>query len=75
MRDFDPRNVVLLDRLPPRAGLQTDIDGVSGKVRFRAYYLDPEPYYGLWTGDFSLEDCPINLCWDDLWPRGDPVNN
>ena len=72
----NPLDIVKIDKMPPQANLAGEVDWDTNTVRFRPYYstinLDT---YGPWTAPYSMDDIPIQLVWDELWPNGNPVNN
>lgn len=72
----NPHNLVKIDFLPARSGLQVEIDRDDQDIRFRAFYiLNGKEMFSLWTQKYPLTDCPVQLQWAALWPRGDPTTN
>lgn len=70
-----PFSLFRIDKIPAQSGLCVEGDGSTGVIRFQAYRHHPEFMESPWTEWFRLEDVPIFLVWQNLWPGGDPLNN
>lgn len=72
----DPELIVQIDIMPPFTGLLGDGDHDTGEVKFQVYYdFGGYKIFSPWTRLYSRDERPVKLRWDEMWPKGDPVNN